>query len=199
MQSRQPIWTYRTVLDDSEPNFLATDRDGVCGWSYGKPGSFFGMLAKRLIGMSKKFLALLAKARQASASSSSGVLNWRRSAFPFSSTNFPKFIDVRVLILGFKMFELCSEYAYFHLNMLSESEYIFIRWPPLTWPWAWHALSISLLHGIFVLPSVSFWQSFGLQLSLVWSRRPIRRKESEHLTWRWPDIWPCLGKKLGLH
>ena len=37
---------------------------------------------------------------------------------------------------------------------------------------------VSYLHGIFNIPSVAFWQSLGLQLSLVWSRHLIRRKES---------------------
>ena len=32
----------------------------------------------------------------------------------------------------------------------------------------------SYLHGIFVIPSVAFWQGLGLQRSLVWSRQPIK-------------------------
>ena len=47
----------------------------------------------------------------------------------------------------------------------------------LTWPWPWPVLNLALvsyLHGIFVIPSVVFWQGLGVQLSLVWSRQPIR-------------------------
>ena len=36
----------------------------------------------------------------------------------------------------------------------------------------------SYLHGIFIIPSQAFWQGLGLQLTLVWSRQPIRRYES---------------------
>ena len=35
-----------------------------------------------------------------------------------------------------------------------------------------------LTYGTLVVTSVALWQSLGSQLSLVWSWRPIRRKES---------------------
>ena len=51
---------------------------------------------------------------------------------------------------------------------------------------------VSSLHGILVIPAVAFSQSLRSQLSLVWSRQPIKQKESalifdpnltQHLTW----------------
>ena len=59
--------------------------------------------------------------------------------------------------------------------------YIFIWWPHLTWPWPWPVLSISLLFTWhFRHPFRSIFAEFTLAAvsSLVWSRQPIRRKES---------------------
>ena len=57
--------------------------------------------------------------------------------------------------------------------------------------------SISYLHDIFVIPSAAFSQSLRLQLSLVWFRQPIRRKESALTFDLWPDLDPTfdLAKK----
>ena len=63
-------------------------------------------------------------------------------------------------------------------------------------PGIYLALCLALpayLYSIFVFSSVTLWQNFGFRLSLVWSRQPIRRKEST-LTWNWPDIWPFKEK-----
>ena len=55
--------------------------------------------------------------------------------------------------------------------------YIFLRWPHLTWPWLWPVLTLACyLRGIFVISSVAFWQSLGLQLSLVWPRQPDKAR-----------------------
>ena len=134
------IRTYRAVPDDCESNFLATARDSMCGWPNGKPGHFFGMLAKRLASMSKKrFLALFARARLGKhvfflRGHCQGLwtekLNWRKCAFSLQQHNLPKFIDVRVLLLGFKMLEhyRMKIFSDTHLNIFSYSDLI---WPDL--------------------------------------------------------------------
>ena len=69
--------------------------------------------------------------------------------------------------------------------------YIFISWfiwPDLN-PDQYLAL-VSYWHGIFVISSIAFWQSFGLQLSLAWPRQPIRLKRVSF------DIWPDLEPKF---
>ena len=58
------------------------------------------------------------------------------------------------------------------------TRYIFMRLPRLTWPCLWPVFSISLLRGIFIIPSQAFWQGVGMQLTLVWSRQQIRRYDS---------------------
>ena len=72
--------------------------------------------------------------------------------------------------------------------------YIFMRWPHLTWPWPWPVLSISpLLTWHLRHPFSSILTGFELAAvsGLVSAADKGDTIRLWHLTWPWPDIWPC--------
>ena len=111
----KPIWTYCTVPDDCKSNFLATDRDGIygTGWPYGKltesQETSTACWPNGWSACRSSWLSFVwARLCRQTCLLSQGVSNWRTCVFPLAaaSTNISKFIDIRVLLLGFRMSEL---------------------------------------------------------------------------------------------